>query len=163
MEVSSFQVEVTQILNKTTGALLREGDTVRMGDRLDAGVLPQTQGVHPRPQPGKSVPGPPTKVTPLIEVVDLKKMGVDLEVPLRTCAIGHKLLVNFRIFGGSLRMESRFEAGARVEETENLGEGRERISLFFTQVDPTAWEKVLGQSLEQQQKAYDLFRKIKGF
>lgn len=95
-----------------------------------------------------------------VELNEVAKNGLVLEVPLNACSLGHFLLLNFKIKKGGQQFV--FETSVKVLNAELLDSTTQRIHTEFIRFTQTDLEKFLTYFESEQNAALDLFQKLKG-
>ena len=105
---------------------------IRDGKRFAGGVLSS--------RPGEDLS---------IEVPEFWDTGMVLDVPIRSGAPGHHLVLAVRFRGGG--RDLRFTATAKVEEVEEVDQSRQRLRVVFTEFHAPDWQQILGIYAERQE------------
>ena len=88
--------------------------------------------------------------TEKIQVIQILESGLILQIPEKSCAAGHKLLLTL-VGQDTQRRFVEMEATAQVNNRNNIAPRIDEIALKFLQFDEAKW-KSLVESIERRQK-----------
>ena len=97
-----------------------------------------------------------------IKMVELGERGMTLEVPWKSCAQGHSLIIVMTT-AGIKSGDFVFETTAKVSEYEQLEDGIDRVVVSFVQFDEKVWEKFLKSFSDRQREIEQFFAATRGF
>jgi hypothetical protein len=97
-----------------------------------------------------------------VSIVEFEEQSLTLEVPIRTCAQGHNLLIEMKIVSPGSTEPISFSATAKAEEVEKTN-GTERIHVSFVQFDEEEWKNVLLVFSSRQQEIEDFLKSSRGY
>ena len=133
----NIHVRVIYLANRTTHVELRDGK------RIFGGKVDKSQ-----------------KTEAHADFVELMDNGFKLDIPPRTCSIGHRLEFELEVHAPTQVV--RFHAQGVVGHAETFPFNHDNIAVTLTQFDHTTWEGILNLYKSQQDHTLDLFKKLKG-
>lgn len=95
-----------------------------------------------------------------IYLLEFLEAGLILEVPKKSCAQGHNVLLNLRTDGFPVDLE--FEVTAKVEQMDVLDNGKNKITLKFTQFNDKDWKAFQNLFNTRQKEIETFFESMKG-
>jgi len=76
---------------------------------------------------------------PPSQIIEMTDQGFVLQVPDRSCAANQSLLITAKAIAPN-KTSVRLEVTAHVDEIANGGDGTDRVSLSFLQIDESEWK-----------------------
>lgn len=95
-----------------------------------------------------------------IALLEIHDREIVLEVPLRTCSVGHNLLLHFNVNGGGLK-NFNFDITAKVIEL-NTESGVDRICVSFVQFNEVSWNEYQALFANRQEDILNFLKAAKG-
>lgn len=100
----------------------------------------------------------PAREAPPIQLIELLERGMTLDVPTRSCAPGHNLMLKFKTLLPN-RDPFEFNTTAKVESVRSTPfGGTDQIRISFLQFTEQDWEKFRGK-FDSRQKEIEQFLK----
>jgi len=96
-----------------------------------------------------------------IVLAEFGERSLTLEVPSHVCSSGHNLVITIVTEGANPNIT--FAASAKVESTEKLPTGRERIYMNLTQYDDRVWNSLLNIYSRRQEEILKFFKAVKDY
>jgi hypothetical protein len=97
-----------------------------------------------------------------MSIVEFGEQSLTLEVPARTCAQGHNLLIEMKIISPGVARVISFSATGKAEDVEKIDD-TERVSIGFVQFDEEEWRHVLLVFSSRQQEIEDFLKSSRGY
>ena len=88
--------------------------------------------------------------------------AVELEVPLRTCSMGHSLLIEIEIAGTPKKTE-KFEATGKVKQIKRTSDEMESIVLELVQFKNKNWENLKSLFTSRQTEIEEFLKATRGY
>lgn len=98
-----------------------------------------------------------------IRVAQIGERGMHLEVPRRSCAMGHSLAIKLHIRNIPRADDLEFEATAKVETLETFEQGGDSIGLQILQCDERQWQRFLEIFSSRQKEIEEFFAAARGY
>lgn len=100
-----------------------------------------------------------------IQIVQFTENGIWIEVPPRSCAVGHTLSLQIfaRKRNGSRAemLEDAMHVTGVVETIEGDFNSRQQVRLGFRQYAPEQWDRLIGYFTDKQTQINDLIRRTR--
>ena len=97
----------------------------------------------------------------VIRLLELMDRGLTLDVPTKTCAEGHTLALDIKLYESD-EVEVHFQCTVRVDEVTREDAGRDKIKTSLAQVDEIAWAKIGKVYAKRQEDIFKFFAAAKG-
>jgi hypothetical protein len=97
-----------------------------------------------------------------ITLSEFKERGFILELPERSCAKGHHLLVDVST-SGKPGTQIKLEMTGKVENVEVLGEGVCTVDVTLLQFDESKWQELRDYYFNRQNEILDFFTAARGY
>ena len=94
-----------------------------------------------------------------VVLTEFGERSITLEIPSHVCSSGHNLVITIVTEGASPNVT--FAASGKVESTEKLPTGRERINVNLTQYDDRVWNSLLNTYSRRQEEILRFFKAVK--
>ena len=94
------------------------------------------------------------------ELIEFLEEGFVLEVPARSCAVGHELQVTLEILNAKPGIT--FNSTVKVTDTEVMVNERQKVSVRFVHVDEKEWLAFQEFFNNTQDQLLELFHSIRG-
>ena len=108
-----------------------------------------------------SVPTQTVKNPALIQVIEFLGNGMVLEIPARSCAVGHDLSVTIRTSGAP--KDTEFSSTGKVIDCTALTKDRMQVCLDFLQLDKISWNRFRETLNQTQARMDELLADMRGY
>lgn len=109
----------------------------------------------------KQPPSHTVKNSALIQIIEFLGNGLVLEIPSRSCAVGHDLSVTIKTSGTAQDFE--FSSTGKVTECVSLSKDRMQVILDFLQLDQISWKRFKDTLDQTQKRMDDLLANMRGY
>lgn len=96
-----------------------------------------------------------------IRIIEIPERGLVLEVPIRSCARGHNVIVQIETVKPD-KVRGIFQATAKVEDLESASESVDKVTLSLVQFDEKQWKFLCDTFSRRQREIEDFFFAAKG-
>ena len=105
----------------------------------------------------------PLKGQGVVDLTELHADGVVIDVPLKSCAKGHQIMLELRVRAGEDPGEVQLNCTGQVRELRNIAFDRDQVTVEFIQVDERKWVLLKSLFSSRQTAIDDFLRAARGY